>query len=104
MCTTPDKIKIFIAIMLIVRSEISHLHKIMPNTSKNRASGNIAGAFPALGGIANFKFNMFFYIFKSKLFKPVDKSLSLFFFSDHPSPVFSFCQDDRHPTINERVS
>src|SRR5512133_3072858 len=58
--------------MLIVWSEISHLKEIMGETSEYRTARNIAGTFPALRCVTNFKFNMLLNIFESELFEPLN--------------------------------
>ena len=64
MGTATGKVEIFISIVPVMRSEISHLHNLMTNTSEYRSPGNIINRFPGLGRITHFKFDMLFQILK----------------------------------------
>src|SRR3989304_4725601 len=70
MRASPHKIKVFILIMAVMGTKISHLEDIMSKAPENGTSGDIARIFPVFWSIADFKFNMFFDVPQTLLFKP----------------------------------
>jgi hypothetical protein len=61
------KIQVSVAVVPIVRTEISHLEYVMCKASENRTPGDVACIFPAFGSVADLEFDMFFNVFQSRL-------------------------------------